>query len=174
MSMLWAPSNPRGVSVYGIRTKVKFCCLFPFALVCLCVGIFIKILFAAYGLINALDSKVGGEMVTRLLPKRELPWLEQIKDYFHHPMAESLSAHVATPTCAHPLVSMKPKAMKSPARGETILLSSEEITASSDGLIHRSRTTHIGPNVMPPGGSEAAAHTEPATMDPDVAADETV
>ncbi|KAM0023947.1 hypothetical protein Hdeb2414_s0022g00610131 [Helianthus debilis subsp. tardiflorus] len=139
MSMLWAPTNPRG----------------------------------AYGFINALDPKVGGEMVTRLFPERVLPWLEQIKDYFDHPTEESLSANVANPTCAHPLVYVKPEAMKSPTRGGTILLSSKESTASYD-LIHRSRTTRIGPNVKPPRGSEAAVHMEPATMDPEVIVDEPV
>ncbi|KAF5818639.1 hypothetical protein HanXRQr2_Chr02g0068351 [Helianthus annuus] len=113
-------------------------------------------------------------MVTRLFPERVLPWLEQIKDYFHHPTEESLSAYVANPTCVYPLVYVKPEAMKSPTLRGTILFSSEESIASSDGLIHRSRATRIGPNVKPPGGSEAVIHMEPATMDPEVTADEPV
>ncbi|KAJ0735406.1 hypothetical protein HanPI659440_Chr11g0431811 [Helianthus annuus] len=151
MSTLWEPTNPRGAPVYKYKNR-------------------------AYGLMNALDQKVGGGMVTRQLLEGELPWLEQIKDYFLHPTEESLGAHVATPTGAHPLVSVKPKVMKSPARGggATILLSSEGSTASSDGLIHWSRTTRTGPNVKPTGGSEADAHMEPVTADPEVSADELV
>ncbi|KAJ0502488.1 hypothetical protein HanRHA438_Chr11g0516361 [Helianthus annuus] len=129
MSTLWVPTNPRGAPVYKYKNR-------------------------AYGLMNALDQNVGGGMVTRQLPEGELPWLEQIKDYFLHPTEESLGAHVATPTGAHPLVSVKPKVMKSPARGATILLSSEGSTASSNGLIHWSRTTRTGVRLAPDEAEE--------------------
>ncbi|MFS7937683.1 hypothetical protein Hanom_Chr05g00430581 [Helianthus anomalus] len=99
-----------------------------------------EISFAAYGLINALDPKIDGEMVGRIIPEGEL-----LRDYFHHPIAESLSA---------------------------ILLSSEESTVSSDGLIHRSRATRAGPQVQPMRGAGASTTPNPVTLDPEVAAHE--
>ncbi|KAF5804550.1 hypothetical protein HanRHA438_Chr05g0207951 [Helianthus annuus] len=93
--------------------------------------------------IYGYKNKVGGDMVVRVLPEGERPWLQQIQDSFHHPTEESLSIHVATPTSAHPFASVKPESVTSPARGETILLSSEESIASFDGLIHRSRAALI-------------------------------
>ncbi|KAJ0618302.1 hypothetical protein HanPSC8_Chr02g0057501 [Helianthus annuus] len=149
MIMLWVSTNPMGAPVCGNY-------------------------FAAYGLMIALKLKVGGMMVTRVLPEGELSWLEQIKDYFHHPMEESLGAHVTSPTCAHSVVSAKLEAVKSLAWRETILLSSEESTASFDAFIHQSRSTSTGVNVESTGGSEAAAHAEPVTTNPGFVADELI
>ncbi|MFS7986768.1 hypothetical protein Hanom_Chr11g01014161 [Helianthus anomalus] len=42
---------------------------------------------------NNLDVKVGGEMSVRILPEGKIMWLEQIRDYFHHPSEESLAAY---------------------------------------------------------------------------------
>ncbi|KAJ0882675.1 hypothetical protein HanPSC8_Chr10g0412431 [Helianthus annuus] len=76
MSMLWAPTNPRPGPIYGYKNKGNPCWLFCFALLSLYVGPFIVMCFTAYGWINALDPKVSSEMVMRLLPEGERPWLE--------------------------------------------------------------------------------------------------
>ncbi|MFS7919116.1 hypothetical protein Hanom_Chr03g00209081 [Helianthus anomalus] len=102
-----------------------------------------------------LDPKVGGGIAARILLEGELPWLEQIKDSFN--TEESLATYDFTLTGAHSPVYARSKAMKSLARGETILLSSEE---------------SICLNVEPTGGSGAATHAEPITVEPEVVADE--
>ncbi|KAJ0750088.1 hypothetical protein HanLR1_Chr05g0177881 [Helianthus annuus] len=84
MSMLWAPKNPRHAPSYGYKGK-------------------------SYCLLNALDVKVGREMTVRILPDGHLPWLDQIRDYFHHSTEESLMAYMPVRTCANPLVIAKPK-----------------------------------------------------------------
>ncbi|MFS7888960.1 hypothetical protein Hanom_Chr00s000002g01601161 [Helianthus anomalus] len=153
MSMLCAPTNLRATPIYGYKNKVNPCWLFSFAILSLYVRPLIVMFFTTYGLINALD------------PKR--PWLEHIQDNFHHPTEESLSIHVATPTGAHPFASVKPEVVRSPARGEIILLLSEESTASSDDLIHRSRATRTGPQMQLSKGSGGAVATNLATVGPE-------
>ncbi|KAJ0746190.1 hypothetical protein HanOQP8_Chr05g0174661 [Helianthus annuus] len=145
MSMMWAPSNPSVAPIYGYKNKgIIFASLCFLIHLSACVSTsYHKLLVAASGLINVLDPTVGGDMVVRVLLEGEHRWLQQIQDSFHHPTEESLSIHVATPTSAHPFALVKPESVTSPARGETILLSSEESTASSAGLIHRSHATLI-------------------------------
>ncbi|KAJ0751960.1 hypothetical protein HanPI659440_Chr09g0318801 [Helianthus annuus] len=93
---------------------------------------------------NALDVKVGREMTVKILPEGQLPWLEQIKDYFHHTSEESLAAFMPARTGANPPVIAKLKTMLTPAEKGTILLSSEESIASSEGLVHQSHSTRVG------------------------------
>ncbi|KAJ0612253.1 hypothetical protein HanHA300_Chr01g0025481 [Helianthus annuus] len=174
MSMLCVPKNLRPAPIYAYKGKGKPCWLLSFTFALLYDRLFIKISFAAYRLINALDPKIGGEMIGRILPEGELPWLEQIRDYFHHPTVESLSVHVAIPTGMHPSASVKPEVVQSPAQGETILLSSEESTASSNGLIHRSRATREGPQERPSRSDGAGVATDPVTMEPKTPAHESV
>ncbi|KAM0043725.1 hypothetical protein Hdeb2414_s0010g00344621 [Helianthus debilis subsp. tardiflorus] len=50
MSMLWAPQNPRGFSIYGYQGK------------------------AGYSLMNVFDSKAGGAMVVAALPEGRPLW----------------------------------------------------------------------------------------------------
>ncbi|MFS7889180.1 hypothetical protein Hanom_Chr00s000003g01603941 [Helianthus anomalus] len=95
MSLLWVPKNPSARPVYAYKDK-------------------------AYNLMNALDPEVGGEMVTQLLPEREISWVEKIKDNFLHPTSESLNAYIATLTGARPHASTRSEVGKSPAREEAI------------------------------------------------------
>ncbi|KAF5762613.1 hypothetical protein HanRHA438_Chr15g0683001 [Helianthus annuus] len=135
MSMLWAPKNPRHAPAYGYKGN-------------------------SYGLMNALNPKVCGEMAARIHPEGELPWLEQIKGYFHHPTEESLAAYTPARTGANPSVFARPKTIMSPTREETILLSSEESIASSDELVHRSRSTRAGVDVDHVGGFGTTKNVE--------------
>ncbi|MFS7888935.1 hypothetical protein Hanom_Chr00s000002g01600831 [Helianthus anomalus] len=151
MSMLCALTNLRATPNGGYKNKVNPCWLFSFAILSLYVRPLIVMCFTAY------TVALGGER----------PWLEQIQDNFHHPTEESLSIHVATPTGAHPFASVKPEVVRSPARGEIILLLSEESTASSDDLIHRSRATRTGPQMQLSKGSGGAVATNLATVGPE-------
>ncbi|MFS8016564.1 hypothetical protein Hanom_Chr15g01370081 [Helianthus anomalus] len=109
--------------------------------------------------LDEMGLVIGGEMVTRLLPDGELPWLEEIKDYFHHPTEESLSIHVATPTSAHPFASVKSEVVRSPASGRL--------------LFSRARSLQRLLMVLFVG-SGAATAINPATVDSQVAATEPV
>ncbi|MFS7991978.1 hypothetical protein Hanom_Chr12g01076951 [Helianthus anomalus] len=60
MSMLWAPRDPRGFSIYGYQGK-------------------------GYSLMNVFDSKAGGAMVIDVLPEGRPLWVDHIKDNFLHP-----------------------------------------------------------------------------------------
>ncbi|MFS7966083.1 hypothetical protein Hanom_Chr09g00769711 [Helianthus anomalus] len=128
MSMLWAPKNLRHAPTYGFKGR-------------------------SYSLMDALDVKVGGEMTIKILPEGQLPWLEKIKDYFHHPSEESLVAYMPARTGANPPVIAKLKTMLTPTEKETILLSSEESIASSDGLAHRTNSMCVGAGGDPAGKS---------------------
>ncbi|MFS7954406.1 hypothetical protein Hanom_Chr07g00629881 [Helianthus anomalus] len=88
----------------------------------------------------------------------------KIKDNFLHPTPDSLNTYIATPIGAPPPPSTRSKVGKSPTREGTILLSSEESTGSSHGLIHRStrRYTHAQP-VQVSGGDAAS---KPSTAEP--------
>ncbi|MFS8013883.1 hypothetical protein Hanom_Chr15g01338231 [Helianthus anomalus] len=97
MSMLSAPKNPRHAPTYGYKGE-------------------------SYGLMNALNPKVCGEMVAMIQPEGELPWLEQIKGYFHHPTEESLAAYTPARTGANPPVFARPK-ISCPPQGRRLFSS---------------------------------------------------
>ncbi|MFS8024104.1 hypothetical protein Hanom_Chr16g01459321 [Helianthus anomalus] len=120
-----------------------------------------------YIVMNVLDPEVGGEITARLLPEGDKPWVDQIRDNFLHPSSESLNAYIATPLGACLPVSIKPQVGKPPARDEAILLSSEESTGSSHGLIHRS--TRAGQRARPAQASGGDAASNPPTAEPKVA-----
>ncbi|KAF5760364.1 hypothetical protein HanXRQr2_Chr16g0752661 [Helianthus annuus] len=166
MSMMWDPRDPRAAPIYALRSKGTFCCWFFFFQGPNCLPVFVLV---GYSLMNVLDLEVGGEMTTRILPEGERPWVDQIRDNFLHPSSsESLAAYVATALGARPPVNTE--VSKSPTREEAIILSSEESTRSSHGLIYRS--TLAGPRARPVQGSEGAAASTPPTAEPIVATSE--
>ncbi|KAM0010675.1 hypothetical protein Hdeb2414_s0071g00773811 [Helianthus debilis subsp. tardiflorus] len=71
MSMLWVPKHPLGQPVYNHKGKF------------------------GYSLLNALDPKAAGAMVEAIQADGSTTWLEQIRDRFLHPTAESLSRYAA-------------------------------------------------------------------------------
>ncbi|KAJ0431281.1 hypothetical protein HanIR_Chr17g0846701 [Helianthus annuus] len=114
MSLMWVPRDPRAAPIYAYKGK-------------------------GYRMMNVLDPEVGGEITARLFSEGEKPWVEQIRDNFLRPSSKNLNTYVATPLGAHLPISVKSEVDKPPAREEAILLSSEEYTGSSHGLIHCSR-----------------------------------
>ncbi|MFS8019586.1 hypothetical protein Hanom_Chr15g01405501 [Helianthus anomalus] len=90
----------------------------------------------------------------------------RIHDNFHHPIEASLSVHVTTPIGAHTYAPTRSEVVKSHARMETILLSSEESTGPSNELIHRSSATRIGPLVRPIQGDEGVIVVNPVIAEP--------
>ncbi|KAF5759323.1 hypothetical protein HanXRQr2_Chr16g0739861 [Helianthus annuus] len=130
MSMLWAPKNPRHTPIYSYKGK-------------------------AYNMINAIDVKVGGEMTVRILPDGKLHWLEQLRDYFHHPTEESSAAYMLARTCVNTPIPTKLKTALTPTREEISLLLSEESIAFSGGLGHLSRSTCASASGSQAGGSGA-------------------
>ncbi|MFS7937314.1 hypothetical protein Hanom_Chr05g00426151 [Helianthus anomalus] len=84
ISMLWASDNPPEAPTYGYDGRE-------------CVTTLIE-----YNLINILDDTVEGEMNVKVFPDNELPWLDQIRDFFHHATEERLARFANTRTSVHP------------------------------------------------------------------------
>ncbi|MFS7937868.1 hypothetical protein Hanom_Chr05g00432821 [Helianthus anomalus] len=126
MSMMWVPKDPRAGPVYAFKGKV------------------------GYSLMKVLNSEVGGEMTGMLLPEGEKPWVDRIKDNFLHSSSESLAAYGVVILGAP--FAVETEVNKPPTREETILLSSEESTGSSHGLIYRS--TRAGPQGVGKGAEK--------------------
>ncbi|KAJ0706075.1 hypothetical protein HanPSC8_Chr09g0355291 [Helianthus annuus] len=110
MSLLWVPRDPRAYPVYAHKGKGS-------------------------SLMNVFDPKVAGGMAMAALPKGELVWTARIRDNFLHPTNESVSAYA---NVVLGVVKEDTDVDTVPTREELILLSSEESTASSHGLTHRS------------------------------------
>ncbi|KAJ0743163.1 hypothetical protein HanPI659440_Chr10g0372671 [Helianthus annuus] len=111
MSLMWVPREPTAFPVYACKGK-------------------------GYSLMNVFDLKVGGEIATTLLPEGEPAWTARIRDNFLHPSSESVTSY-GTVILGAPFVAAA-DLDKSPTREGTILLSSEESTGSSHGLIRHS------------------------------------
>ncbi|KAJ0620959.1 hypothetical protein HanIR_Chr01g0003251 [Helianthus annuus] len=137
MSLMWVPKHPKAAPIYSYMGK-------------------------GYSLMNALDSEVGGEMVSKVLQEGEKSWVDRIRDNFLHPSSKTLNTYIATPLGARLPASTKPEVGKSPAREEAILLLSEESTGSSHGLIHRS--TRVDPRARPVQASRGDAASKPPTV----------
>ncbi|KAF5804759.1 hypothetical protein HanRHA438_Chr05g0210661 [Helianthus annuus] len=162
MSLMWVPREPRAFPVYAYKGKGTFCLLFYVLfhshflfLTCFCFS-------AGYSLMNLFDTKFGGEMALALLPAGEPMWTARIRDNFLHPSFESIAAY-GTVILGAPSVA-KADLGKSPTREGTILLSSEQSTGSSHGLIHR--LSRAGPQQRPVQNPEGAASSTPPVVDP--------
>ncbi|MFS7953641.1 hypothetical protein Hanom_Chr07g00621051 [Helianthus anomalus] len=88
-----------------------------------------------YSLMNVFDPKVAGEMAMAALPVGKPKRNERIRDKFLHPSSESMGAYTNVILGA---LEDKTDLDTAPTREEAILLSSEESTSSSHGLIHHS------------------------------------
>ncbi|MFS7907121.1 hypothetical protein Hanom_Chr01g00067541 [Helianthus anomalus] len=112
MSMLWASPNPRGFPIYGYQRK------------------------ASYSLKNVFDPKAGGAMVVVVLTEGRPLWLDQIRNNFLHPPAESMAAYANAVLREDDEDDIDVGSV--PTREEVIVLSSEGSDGSHEGLIHRS------------------------------------
>ncbi|KAM0049004.1 hypothetical protein Hdeb2414_s0008g00280851 [Helianthus debilis subsp. tardiflorus] len=117
MSMLWASPNPRGFPIYGYQGK------------------------AGDSLMNVFDPKAGDAMVVVVLLEGRHLWLDQIKNNFLHPTAESMAAYANAVLGEG---NEDDNGVDSvPTRGEVIVLSSRGSDGSHEDLICRS--TRAGP-----------------------------
>ncbi|KAJ0441887.1 hypothetical protein HanRHA438_Chr16g0750791 [Helianthus annuus] len=115
MSLLWVHREPSAFPIYAYKGK----------------GI-----FSGYSLMNVFDPKVGGEVASALLLAGTPGWIARIRDKFLHPSSEGISSY-GTVILGAPSVAQADVG-KSPTREGTIILSSEESTGSSQGLIRHS------------------------------------
>ncbi|MFS8033091.1 hypothetical protein Hanom_Chr17g01565391 [Helianthus anomalus] len=119
-----------------------------------------------YDLINILDDSVVGEMTVKVLPDNELPWLDSIRDFFHHRMEESLNTFTHTRTCVHPSTLVNPKTIVTPFGEEITILSSEEfVTSSCERLIRRPCSTRAGAGGEQLGGLVIALRETKCKLD---------
>ncbi|KAJ0809836.1 hypothetical protein HanPI659440_Chr01g0019831 [Helianthus annuus] len=136
MSLMWLPRDPRTYPVYAYKGK------------------------AGYSLMNVFDPKVAGEMATAALPDGEPVWTARIRDNLLHPSFESIEAYGT-------VILGAPKAKtdldKAPTQEETILLSSEESTGSSNNLFCRS--SRAGPQQRPAQDSTVGDASSPPVVD---------
>ncbi|MFS7999140.1 hypothetical protein Hanom_Chr12g01162501 [Helianthus anomalus] len=130
MSLFWVPRDPRAYPVYPHKGK-------------------------GYSLMNVFDPKVAGGMAMAALPEAEPVWTTRIRDNFLHRTNESMSAYANFILGA---VEADTDVDTVLTREELNLLSSEESTASSHGLTHRSSCA--GPQQRPvqePAGDDKEA-----------------
>ncbi|MFS7928475.1 hypothetical protein Hanom_Chr04g00321181 [Helianthus anomalus] len=137
MNILWVPRDPRASPLYAYKNK-------------------------GYCLTNIFDPSVGGEMTGMFLSAGEPTWVDRIRDNFLHPSSENLAAFGVI-LLGVPLV-VKPGPGKSPTRKGTILLSSEESTRSSHGLIHRSSRAGPLQSDKDSNGAQTRKHSSKAKL----------
>ncbi|MFS7991984.1 hypothetical protein Hanom_Chr12g01077011 [Helianthus anomalus] len=140
MSMLWAPRDPRGFSIYGYQGKgiividsffgfPPLFCYMPLHALFVCLS-------AGYNLMNVFDSKAGGAMVIVVLPEGRPLLVDHIKDNFLHPTSESMAAYANAMLGEDGMDDTDVDYV--PAREEVIVLSREGSDESHEGLIRRS------------------------------------
>ncbi|KAL9993301.1 hypothetical protein Hdeb2414_s1047g00976391 [Helianthus debilis subsp. tardiflorus] len=136
MSMLWVPRDPRAYPVYAQKGEW-------------------------YSLMNVFDLKVAGGMAVAAFPEGEPGCISRIRDNFLHPSNESMSAYN---NVILGVVGDETDFDTIPTREELILLSSEESTRSSHGLIHRS--SRAGPQQGPVQEPAGEGVSTPPVVDP--------